>query len=163
MSTQTGPGGAELDGSGLDSPGARLLQARGIENSAFTRFMGTRLRAFAPGRVEAELDLRSELTQHHGQAHGGVIGYLADTVSAWAAASTGIDVVTSEYKLNFLAAAHGEVLWARGEVLKAGRRQVIVRSDVYTTQDGQDTHVATALATIAAVNGRKEEETNAAQ
>ena len=149
--------------SGLDSPGARLLQAQGIESSAFTRFMGTRLRSFAPGRVEAELDLRPELTQHHGQAHGGVIGYLADTVSAWAAASTGIDVVTAEYKLNFLTAARGEVLWARGEVLKAGRRQVIVRSDVYATHEGQETHVATALATIAAVNGKNAEETNAAQ
>ncbi|WP_424951264.1 PaaI family thioesterase [Deinococcus sp.] len=139
---------------GLDSPGARLLQERGIDASAYTRSMGTRLRSFAAGVVEIELDLRPDLTQHHGQAHGAVLGYLADTVSAWAAASVAGDVVTSEYKLNFLTAARGELLWARGEVLKAGRRQVIVRADVYASQGGQDTHVATALATIAPVGER---------
>ncbi|GGJ83792.1 PaaI family thioesterase [Deinococcus aquiradiocola] len=140
---------------GLDSPGARLLRTRGIDASAYTRSMGTRLRHFAPGVVEIELDLRPDLTQHHGQAHGAVLGYLADTVSAWAAASVASDVVTAEYKLNFLTAARGELLWARGEVLKAGRRQVIVRADVYATLDGQDTHVATALATIAPVGERR--------
>ena len=134
---------------GLDSPEARMLIARGLEGSAYTRQMGTRLRHFEAGREEIELDLRPELTQHHGQAHGAVLGYLADTVSAWAAASVAGDVVTAEYKINFLAAARGEVLWARGEVLKAGKRQVIVRADVYAHSRGMETHVATALATVA--------------
>ncbi|GGO25622.1 PaaI family thioesterase [Deinococcus humi] len=136
---------------GLDSPEARMLIARGLEGSAYTRQMGTRLRHFEAGRVEIEIDLRPELTQHHGQAHGAVLGYLADTVSAWAAASVAGDVVTAEYKINFLAAARGDVLWARGEVLKAGKRQVIVRADVYAHSQGMETHVATALATVAPV------------
>ncbi|GGR24484.1 PaaI family thioesterase [Deinococcus ruber] len=139
---------------GLDSPGARLLIERGLEGSAYTRWIGTRLRSFAAGTVEIELDLRPDLTQHHGQAHGAVIGYLADTVSAWAAASMVGDVVTSEYKLNFLAPARGELLWARGEVLRAGKRQVVVRSDVYAQASGQETHVATALATITPIGDR---------
>jgi uncharacterized protein (TIGR00369 family) len=150
-----------VSGNGLDSPGAKLLQTRGIEASAYTRSMGTRLRSFAAGVVEIELDLRPDLTQHHGQAHGAVLGYLADTVSAWAAASVAGDVVTAEYKLNFLTAARGELLWARGEVLKAGRRQVIVRADVYATGGGQDTHVATALATIAPVGELRAQEEQA--
>ena len=138
---------AAADSNGLDSTGAQWLQERGIEASAFTRSMGTRLRSFAPGRVEIELDLRLDLTQHHGQAHGAVLGYLADTVSAWAAASVAGDVVTAEYKLNFLTAA-------RGELLRAGRRQVIVRADVYAQQGGQDVHVATSLATVSPVGER---------
>ena len=139
---------------GLDSPGARLLIERGLQGSAYTRWIGTRLRAFGEGTVEIELDLRPDLTQHHGQAHGAVLGYLADTVSAWAAASVVGDVVTSEYKLNFLAPARGELLWARGEVLRAGRRQVVVRADVYVVSGGQQMHVATALATITPVGER---------
>lgn len=51
---------------GLDSPGARLLQERGIGASAFTRSIGTRLRHYETGKVEIELDLRPDLTQHHG-------------------------------------------------------------------------------------------------
>ncbi|MFC4425075.1 PaaI family thioesterase [Deinococcus navajonensis] len=140
-----------MTGQGLNSAGARELVQRGIEGSAYTTAMGTRLRAFGSGAVEIELDLRPDLTQHHGQAHGAVIGYLADTVSAWAAASVAGDVVTAEYKINFLTAAHGEMLWARGEVVRAGRRQVVVRSDVYAHTGGHDTLVATALATVAPV------------
>lgn len=140
---------------GLDTPAAQELIRRGIQSSAYTTAMGTRLRHFEPGRVEIELDLRPDLAQHHGQAHGAVIGYLADTVSAWAASSVAGDVVTAEYKINFLTAARGQMLWARGDVLRAGKRQVIVRADVYANHEGHDTHVATALATIAPI-GHKE-------
>ncbi|MFC4638241.1 PaaI family thioesterase [Deinococcus hohokamensis] len=140
-----------MTGQGLDSAEAQDLVRRGIEASAYTRAMGTRLRAFGPGRVEIELDLRPDLTQHHGQAHGAVIAYLADTVSAWAAASVAGDVVTAEYKINFLTAGRGETLWARGEVLRAGRRQVVVRADVYACAHEEDTLVVTALATVAPV------------
>ena len=146
--------GADLAGPGLASEGAQRLITLGLEGSAYSRWIGVRLRSFEEGTVEIELDLRADLTQHHGQAHGAVIGYLADTVSAWAAASLAGDVVTAEYKLNFLTAARGELLWARGEVLRAGKRQVIVRSDVYAVSGAQDTHVATALATIAVIGPR---------
>lgn len=132
----------------------RELLERAIETSEFTKFMGTRLTHFEHGRVEIEIDLKPILTQHHGYAHGAVIGYLADTVSAWAAASVAGDVVTAEYKLNLLAPAKGEVLWARGDVLRAGRRQVVVRADVYARSGGEDTLVAAALASIAPVEGR---------
>ncbi|AWN22433.1 PaaI family thioesterase [Deinococcus irradiatisoli] len=146
--------GPRSSGAGLESEGARQLVARGIEGSAYSKWMGVRLRSFAEGRVEIELDLRPELTQHHGQAHGAVIGYLADTVSAWAASTVAGDVVTAEYKLNFLAPARGQTLWSRGEVVRAGKRQVVVRADVYAVSGGQDLHVATALATIAPVGER---------
>ncbi|GAA5512901.1 hypothetical protein Dcar01_01625 [Deinococcus carri] len=129
----------------------RLRQA--VETSGFTRFMGTRLTRLEAGCAEIELDLRPDLTQHHGYAHGAVVGYLADTVSAWAASSVAGDVVTAEYKLNLLAPARGEMLWARGEVLRSGRRQVVVRAEVYARSGGKDTLVAAALATIVPVGG----------
>lgn len=134
-----------------DLAALRQRLERAAETSGFTRFMGTRLRRLETGLVEIELDLRPDLTQHHGQAHGAALGYLADTVSAWAAASVAGDVVTAEYKLNLLAPARGELLWARGEVLRAGRRQVVVRADVYARSGEEDTHVAAALASVAPV------------
>lgn len=134
-----------------DLAALRERLSRAAQTSGFTRFMGTRLRRLDRGIVEIELDLRPDLTQHHGHAHGAVVGYLADTVSAWAAASVAGDVVTAEYKLNLLAPARGELLWARGEVLRAGRRQVVVRADVYARSGDEDAHVAAALASIAPV------------
>ena len=149
--------GAGMSKDGLDSEGAQRLVRLGLEGSAYSRWIGVRLRSFAQGKVEIELDLRPDLTQHHRQAHGAVIGCLADTVSAWAAASVSGDVVTAEYKINFLAPARGETLWARGEVLRAGKRQAVVRSDVYAVSAGQDSHVATALATIAVIGQRSQD------
>lgn len=129
----------------------RALLEAAIESSAFTKWVGTRLTEFEEGKVEIEIDVRPELTQHHGFVHGAIVGYLADTVSAWAAASVAGDVVTSEYKLNLLSPAVGEVLRARGEVVKASRSQVVTRADVFAVKGGQEKIVATALATIAKV------------
>lgn len=135
--------------------GRRAFLARAVGGSGFSRFLGVELTRFESGTVEISLALRPDLTQHHGYAHGAVVGSLADTVSAWAAATVVGDVVTAEYKLNFLAPARGESLWARGEVLRAGRRQVVVRADVYARDGGRDTLVAAALATVSPVGGAR--------
>jgi uncharacterized protein (TIGR00369 family) len=124
---------------------------KAIEISPFTRWVGTRITRFEPGLVEIAIDAREEMTQHHGFAHGAIVGYLADTACAWAAASMVGDVVTSEYKINFLSPALGGSLSALGTVIKAGNRQVVVRADVYAVQDGKPKICATALATIARV------------
>lgn len=122
-----------------------------IAASGFTSWVGTELVDMAPGRVEIAVNLRRELTQHHGFGHGAVVGYMADTVCAWAAASVVGDVVTSEYKINLLAPAVGQRLTAVGSVVKAGKSQVVTRADVFAEKDGVKKIVATALATIAVV------------
>jgi len=122
-----------------------------IAASGFTSWVGTQLLELEPGRVEIAVDLRRELTQHHGFGHGAVVGYMADTVCAWAAASVAGDVVTSEYKINLLAPAVGQRLTAVGTVVKAGKSQVVTRADVFAEKDGERRIVATALATIVRV------------
>jgi len=122
-----------------------------IDISPFTKWVGTRITDFASGHVGIEIDVRPEMAQHHGFAHGALVGYMADTACAWAAASAVGDVVTSEYKLNLLAPAVGEKLRATGSVVKAGARQVVTRADVFAVKDGTEKIVATALATIARV------------
>jgi len=137
-----------------DIPQRNLTRAdleKAIEISPYTKWVGTRLTHFEAGRVDIEVDVRKELTQHHGFAHGAIVGYLADTACAWAAASVAGDVVTSEYKLNLLSPAIGETLSARADVIKAGSRQVVVRADVYAVKGGTPKICATALATIARV------------
>jgi uncharacterized protein (TIGR00369 family) len=130
---------------------SRAAMEQAIAMSPFTNWVGTRLLDFDPGRVRISAAIRKEMTQHHGFAHGAIVGYMADTVCAWAAASVVGDVVTAEYKLNLLAPAVGEELMAVGEVVKAGGRQVVTRADVFAVKDGAEKIVATALATIARV------------
>ena len=119
--------------------------------SPFTMWVATELLEFDPGHVRIAAAIRRDMTQHHGFAHGAIVGYMADTACAWAAASVVGDVVTSEYKLNLLSPAVGERLTATGTVIKAGGRQVVTRADVYAVRDGTEKIVATALATIARV------------
>ena len=130
---------------------AREVLEAVIERSPYTRDLGTRLGRYVPGEVEVRLPVQPRFAQHHGFVHGSLIGFLADTACAWAAASVAGDVVTSEYKLNLLAPATGEELVARGTVVKAGARQVVARADVFAIKDGAERIVGTALATIARV------------
>ncbi|CAE6933201.1 Thioesterase [Pseudomonas marincola] len=122
-----------------------------LQISPFAQLIGFNLTHFAPGQIEMQVAIRPELTQHHGFAHGAVVGFMIDSACAWAAASVVGDVVTSEYKVNFLAPAIGETLICRSDVIKAGQRQVVTRADVFALHNGQEKIVATGLATIARI------------
>lgn len=120
-------------------------KAVAVEGSGFSRFLKAEpLRVFE-GESEIVADLRDDLTQHHGYAHGAVVGALADNACAWAASSIAGDVVTGGYTINFLAPALGQRLRAKGSVIRAGKRQVIVRADVWAERDG----AAPVLAAVA--------------
>ncbi|HEX8902801.1 PaaI family thioesterase [Vitreimonas sp.] len=128
---------------------ARLKQS--VQKSGFTTLLAAQPIRCWQGESEILLELRPELTQHHGFAHGGVIGALADNACAWAAASVAGDVVTSSYTLHFLGPAVGDRLRAKGRVIRTGQRQVTVQADVFVETADETKLVATALATIARV------------
>lgn len=101
------------------------------------------------GEAEIVMEIRPEMTQHHGFAHGALVGMMADNACAWAAGSAVGDVVTGSYTINLLAPAKGARLRSKGTVIKAGKRQVVVRADVWAEDDGVDPIlVAVAQATI---------------
>ncbi len=135
----------------FDSSEASLDYMRkvAVAGSGFTNWLDVEPLKVWQGVAELRLALRPDMTQHHGFAHGAIVGLMADNACAWAAASVAGDVVTGSYTINFLAPAIGEALFSRGTVVKAGRRQVIVRADVWAEQAGADPrHVATAQATV---------------
>jgi uncharacterized protein (TIGR00369 family) len=120
-----------------------------IKVQPFTRWTGLELIRAEAGQVETRLVLRTEdMTQHHGFLHGGLVGFLADNAAAYAAATVVGDVVTSQFSLNFLAPGVGEAFRARASVVKAGKRQVTVRVDVFAEQSGQEKLIAVAQAVI---------------
>lgn len=122
-----------------------------IATSGFSSMLSAEPIECADGKSELVIELRPELRQHHGFAHGAVVGAAADNACAWAAASVAGDVVTASYTIQFCAPAKGERLRAFGQVLSAGKRQVSVRADVYCESGDTRRLVATALASIAKV------------
>lgn len=104
------------------------------------RAIGASLTDLAPGRCTIALPFSDAVSQQQGFFHGGIIGAIADTAGGYAALSLlppGSEVVTLEYKINFLRPAAGQRLVAEGSVLRAGRSVTVTRVDVFIEADGE--------------------------
>ncbi|MEL6877489.1 MAG: PaaI family thioesterase [Pseudomonadota bacterium] len=134
----------------FDSPEAAIayMKAVAVKKSGFSSWLDVEPITVWQGESELTLTLRPEMTQHHGFAHGAIVGLMADNACAWAGASVAGDVVTGNYTINFLRPAMGTMLRAKGQVIKPGKRQVVVRADVWAEGGEKTLHVATAQATI---------------
>jgi acyl-coenzyme A thioesterase PaaI-like protein len=67
----------------------------------------------------------------------------------------GVEVLTVEYKVNFLAPASGSRFIARGRVTKPGRTLTVCTGDVIVPDsDGRERHIATMLTTMMALAPR---------
>lgn len=113
--------------------------------------LGARLARIAHGAVEIEAPILPGSRQQQGFAHAGLTFALGDSAAGYSALTTMPDdceVLTTEMKINLLAPGRGELLLARGRVIKPGRRLVIVQSDVYALDGGQERHVAMLMGTM---------------
>lgn len=144
-------GRAAMDGSVHEGSAAAMLELgrRVLAAQPFSVLLGARLVAFGPEGAELELPITETLRQQYGFVHGGVVGYLADNALTYAGgAALGTEVVTAEYKINYLRPALGERLVARSAVLHAGRNQAVCRCDVFVAGDRGETLCAVAQGTI---------------
>ena len=120
-----------------------------VARSGFSSWLDGELIRVWEGTSELLLVLRPEMTEDHGYAHGAIVELMADNACAWAGASVADDVVTGGYTIDFSCPAKGERLRAKGTMIKAGKRQVVVRADVWVESDGETpAHVAAGQATI---------------
>ena len=123
--------------------GRRMLSAQ-----AFSVMVGAKLDAWSEGLAELSLELRPEHLQQHGIVHGGVIAYLADNALAFAGGSRLGNVVTLEFKINFIKPARGELLVARARVVSAGKSQAVCHCEVFAEEGADVTLCAAAQGTI---------------
>jgi len=132
-----------------------------LRQQPFSMLLGAELTVFEPGRAELRLPVRHELKQQHGFVHGGAVSYLADNALTYAGGSAvpGHGVVTSEFKINYLRPAIGEVLVARASVLYAGKTQIVCRCDVFAVTGTEEKLCATAQGTIAPLGTPAQSET----
>lgn len=118
----------------------------------FMTLLGVELVAVAPGTCTLVAPIRAETCQQHGYAHAGLAWSIGDSAAGYAALSllaAGWEVLTAEMKINLLAPASGARLVAEGRVLRAGRRLIVVASDVFAeATDAPRRHVATLLGSM---------------
>jgi uncharacterized protein (TIGR00369 family) len=119
------------------------------------RFLGAVLESVEPGTVTIRCAAHDGLTQQHGLLHGGVLASLADVACGYAALSLmpeGKEVLTVEFKINFLRPANTDQLVAVAKVVHAGRTLTVCEAVVY---EGQRTTVlARMTATMMAVESK---------
>jgi uncharacterized protein (TIGR00369 family) len=118
------------------------------------KHLGAELTALDAGKCEIRVQHGAELTQQHGYFHGGVTASIADSASGYAAYTmmpADSSVLAVEYKINFVAPAEGDLLIARGRVLRSGRTLKICAADVFVVNDMREILCATSLSTIMAL------------
>ena len=117
--------------------------------------LGVRLLRAERGLVELALPYSEKVTQQQGGFHGGAMGALADIAGGYAAltvAPEGMEVVTVEYKINFLASFQGGEIRATGRVTKGGKRIIVTSAEVVHIDDtGQRSDCAVMQQTLVPV------------
>ena len=119
--------------------------------------IGARLGRVEPGLVEILLPYRAELSQQHGFFHAGATSTIADSAGGYAAFTlfpAEASVLTTEYKINLLAPADGQILRAVGHVVKPGRTLTVCDVEVFVEKDGEERMCAKLLQSLMALHGR---------
>jgi uncharacterized protein (TIGR00369 family) len=133
-----------------ETPLQRVLSS--FERPGLMRHWSARVGHVAPGLCVIHLPYSDKVCQQQGAFHGGATGALADIAAGYAAltqAPPGMEVVTAEYKINFLASCQGGELRATGRVLKAGKRVIVTSAEVtHIADDGRETACAVLQQTI---------------
>lgn len=121
-----------------------------LTTQPFSRHLGTELVSFEPGRVVLALNTRPEFLQQHGFIHGGVLSYLVDNALTFPGGSVlGENVVTVEYKVNYLRPARCERLMATAVVESSGKRIAVCRCEVVAIEEQKEVPCAIGQGTIA--------------
>ena len=118
--------------------------------------LGAELVQVAPGEVQISLSPRPELSQQHGYIHAGAITSVLDSACGYAAltvAPAGLDVLTVEFKINFIRPALADRFVAIGKVLKAGKTLTVCHGEVIGEQGSRRETIAVMQATIINVSG----------
>jgi len=123
-----------------------------FDRAPFIHELGLKLKKATPGQCETELVLTPKHQQQNGYVHAGVLASIADHTTGSAGASlvkTNEYVLSTDLNISYLRAAQGQRLCCRAEVLKAGRRLIVVESAVYAINGPEPQLVSKARITLA--------------
>jgi uncharacterized protein (TIGR00369 family) len=127
----------------------RQRAAEHFRSAKFTSHLGMRLSRLAPGEAWVSIPASESLHQYQGLVHGGAIASLADTAATMAALTVlpaESDIVTIEFKMNYLNPWRSGRAIAHGRIVKAGNRVIVV--EVSITRPGAKSLVATGTFTM---------------
>ena len=115
--------------------------------------LGAQLSLVQNGEVHITLPFSTNLSQQHGYVHAGAITSVVDSACGYAAltvAPVGCEVVTAEFKINFMRPAIGDQFLAIGKFSNAGKLLSVCTGEVraYKGQSEDYKVIAVMQATI---------------
>ena len=125
-----------------------------FEKQGIMKTIGAALTKVEPGEVVIEFSYDTSLTQQHGYIHAGVVTAVVDSACGYAAYTLmppESEVLTIEYKVNFLSPAKGERFKGIGKVTRPGKTVTVCSGDVVAVDSGKEKVAATMLATMMTV------------
>jgi len=144
-----------------DNPSSSDVLARGravLAAQSFSVLIGAELAALTPGQCELHIPITGNIRQQHGFVHGGVVSYAADNALTYAGGTAMQQpVITSEFKINYVRPAAGQLLIARARAEHVGRTQAVCRCEVLVRDAaGAEKLCALAQGTITLLNQPRE-------
>jgi uncharacterized protein (TIGR00369 family) len=133
------------------NPDYAAMVAASFAKQGLMQALGIELVEVTPGACVLAVAADARLTQQYGLFHGALIGAMLDCAGGYAAYSlmpSGSEVLTTEYKVNFIAAAAGERLIARGRVIKPGRTITVTLAEAFSVEDGLERVCAVMLQSL---------------
>jgi uncharacterized protein (TIGR00369 family) len=127
------------------SSGMSFQDVVAVNSSArLNRLAGFDVTAADSGTAEIVMQWNDDLTQYAGHLHAGMIAALLDTACGFAAATVVGNVTATHFSMNCLRAAVGRRFVAKGTTVRAGRKQVFAKAELFAeNEQGARTLVAT--------------------
>ena len=110
------------------------------------------------GYFQSRVKIEDYHRQQDGFIHAGVMATMADHTAGYAAFTTVAEefqILTIEFKINFLKPAYGDALICRSKVIRGGNSIIVSESEVFDERDGVEFLVAKAMVTLMAVHRGK--------
>jgi len=107
------------------------------------------------GRFDSRVDITDDHRQQDGFIHAGVMATMADHTAGYSAFTIvpeEMQILTIEFKINFLRPAFGNALICHSKVIRTGRQIIVSESEVFDLRKaGKEVPVAKAMVTLMAV------------
>ena len=110
------------------------------------------------GFFQSKVRIKEQHRQQDGFIHAGVIATMADHTAGYAAFTTvpeEFQILTIEFKVNFLRPAYGERVICRSRVIREGSQIIISESEVFDVREDEEILAAKAIVTLMAVHRDK--------
>ena len=122
-----------------------------FDDQTMLRSINAEMTNLSLGHVEIEAPITDHFLNQHNFAHAGIAFTLGDTAGGYAAMShykAGSNIMTVEFKVNYLAPAMGIGLRAVGRVIRPGRRICVVAAEIFVVGSCKEDKIAAMQGTM---------------